>query len=132
MSTDDHPDSGLPLHAQIANLEFKLAFLYDKRETFLKQGRIFKRGMLITLTLAAVLVPYLAITTQKDPVPALFVTTVLIGAVALVLWMYRNETWKVDVSSELPGYNRYTSYVAFVEESIKEHEKRLAQLKAKS
>lgn len=120
----DHPDDGLPLHAQIANL--------DKRETFLRNGRIFKRGMLITLALAAVLVPYLAITTQKDPVPALFIATVLIGALAAMLWIYRNETWTVDASNQLPGYNRYTSYVAFVEESIKEHEKRLAELKAKS
>jgi uncharacterized membrane protein YjjB (DUF3815 family) len=88
--------------------------------------------MLITLALAAVLVPYLAITTQKDPVPALFIATVLIGALAAMLWIYRNEPWTVDASNQLPGYNRYTSYVAFVEESIKEHEKRLAELKAKS
>ena len=124
-----HPDDGLPIHAQIANLEFKLAFLYDKRETFLKQGRLLKRGMWVTLVLAALIVPYLAITTQKDPVPALFVATVLIGAVAAVLWIYRKETWTADAANQLPGYNRYTSYVAFVEESIKEHEKRLAGLR---
>ncbi len=132
MNIVDPRDADLPIHAQIANLEFKLAFLYEKRQTFLKNGRLLKRGMWVMLVVAAVLVPCLAISTQQDPVPALFIATVLIGTIAAVLWTYRNETWEVDASNQLPGYSRYTSYVAFVEESIKEHEKRLAELKAKS
>jgi hypothetical protein len=125
-----HPDDGLPLHAQIANAEFRLAFLRGRRETILRQGRMAKRGFLITLAIAAVLVPYLAITTQADPLPALFITAVVINVTAALMWMYRDWEWKVD-ANKLPGRNRYTFYPAFVEEAIKEHEKRLAELRAK-
>jgi hypothetical protein len=127
-----HPDDGLPLDAQIANAEFRLAFLREKRETFLRNGRIVKRCAWITLVVAAVLIPYLAITTQDDPVPALFTTAVMVGIAGVVMWINRNREWTVDAANQLPGRNRYTYYPAFVEEAIKEHEKRLAELKAKS
>lgn len=127
-----HPDDGLPLHAQIANAEFRLAFLLEKRETFLRQGRIAKRGFLIMLVVLAVLVPYLAITTQSDPVPTLAVTAILVGTVGTLMWIFRDAEWRVGDPNQLFGYNRYTSYVAFVEEAIQENEKRLTELKART
>ena len=127
-----HPDDGLPFHAQIANAEFRLAALRQQRETFLKQGRVIKYGFVITLALAAVIVPYLALTTQADPVPALFIGTIFIGAGAVVAWVYRKENWVTDPSRRFPGFNRYTSYGVFLDEAIKENERRFAELQAKT
>ena len=98
-----HPDDGLPLHAQIANAEFRLAALRQQRETFLKQGRVIKYGFVITLALAAVIVPYLALTTQADPVPALFIGTIFIGAGAVVAWVYRKRELGHRSAPPIPG-----------------------------
>jgi hypothetical protein len=119
----------LPAYMEIANLEHRLAFFRDKRETFLKQGRVVKRAAWITLAIAAVLIPYLALTTTEDPVPALVIASILIAAVAIGLWMNRNSTW-VIAPGELPGRNRFNFYPVFVEETIEQCERRLEELKS--
>jgi hypothetical protein len=128
-----HPDDGLPLHTQIANLEFRLAALRKKRETFLRHGRLMKRVAWIVVTLAPILVAYMAATSKSDPLPTVFLVSILVAAAAALLWIYRNSTWIGDPGrNEAIAYNRYTSYWLFIEQAIQQHEKRLPELKARS
>ena len=85
MSTDEHPDSGLPLHAEIANTEFRLTALREQRETFLRQGRMMKRVTWIAVGLAPLPIIYAAVNAEPDLIPMVFIGSLLIAVAAVLL-----------------------------------------------
>ena len=123
-------DSGLPVHAQIANLEFRLAALRQQQESLRRGGRVMKWGAWITWVCAAVFVTVMAFTMKSDPVPMIFISTILLAGSAGLLWINRHETWIADFRSHVLPVNRYTSTWIFLEENIKEGEQQLAALKS--
>lgn len=122
----------LPPHMEIANIEHRLAILRGKRETFLRHGRIMKRVAWAAVALAPLLLIYMAVTAESDPLPVVFLPTLVIAVAAALLWLYRDSTWIADPTPRHPAmaHNRYTSYWLFIEETIKEAEQRLAELKS--
>ena len=130
IATDDR-DRGLPLYAQIANLEHRLAALREKRETFLRHGRMMKRVAWIAVALAPLLVIYVAVIAKSHPLPMVFLASILIAVAAALLWLYRHSTWISDPGpNNGMAYNRYTSYWLFIEETLKDGERHLAELKS--
>jgi hypothetical protein len=121
----------LPVYMEIANLEHRLAALRDKQQSFARHSDLAKRVTWVAIPAVAVLVACIAFATQKDPGPMLAFFSILISAWATAAWIYRDSDWSVDLN-HFYSRNRYTSYRVFLEESIQECEKALAQLKAKS
>ena len=120
----------LPKHMEIANLEHRLTRLREQEQAFARQSDLLKRAIWIALPVLAVVVTVLAFTTQRDPVPMLVLFAILIVATAVAARIFRHADWSSDLK-HVPGpRNRYTSYRAFLEESIRDCERSLAELKA--
>jgi hypothetical protein len=114
----------------IANLEHRLAFLHDRQLMLAKQSDILKRAAWIAIPIVAVVVMWIAFRTQQDSIPMLVLFSILIAASATMAWTFRHSDWSVDLN-HFAARNRYTSYRVLLEESIRECEKALAELKAK-
>jgi hypothetical protein len=125
------PPPSLPRHMEIANLEHRLAMLREQQQSFARQSDYVKCTTWIAIAVSAVVVTALAFTTRRDPVPMLVFFSIFLAVAALLAWMFRHADWSMDMSQPFGPRNRYTSYRTFLEESVQDCERSLAELKAR-
>src|SRR5262245_16824107 len=104
-----------PADMELANLEYRLAGLRERPQAFVRQSDLTKRLNWIAIPIVAVVVLWVAFTTQKDPGPMLFLFSILISIWAVAAWVFRHSDWSVDPSSFhfATRTTRYTSYRVF-------------------
>jgi hypothetical protein len=115
---------------QIANLEHRLAGLRKKRQTIARQSDVLKLATWIGIPATAVIVTCIAFAAQRNPIPTIVTFAILLSVWSRVAWKFRYADWSWMIEHESGPRNRYTSHHVFIEESITECEKALAELKA--